>query len=127
MLTGRQAFTGDTITDVLAAVVRAEPDWASLPPDTPRQIRTLLRRCLTKDPAQRIGDASTARLEIDDARHEPEDAARQTSVAPVARGRERLAWSIAATMTIVAAAAVGFTLTHPALYRESPAGSTLRD
>ena len=113
MLTGRRAFTGDTVTDVLASVVRAEPDWAALPTDTPRPIRTLLRRCLKKDAAQRLADASAARLEIDDARSEPRDAERQPS--PVrSRGHQRLAWAVTTAMTIVAAVAVAFVLRRPA-------------
>ena len=45
MLTGRRLFTGDTTTDILAAVVRAEPDWSALPASTPSSIRRLLKRC----------------------------------------------------------------------------------
>ncbi len=67
MLTGRQTFPGDDVTEVLAAVVRGEPDWTALPPTTPPAIETLLRRCLRKDPHKRLADASTARLEIEDA------------------------------------------------------------
>ena len=67
MLTGRQAFAGESVTDVLAAVVKEDPDWSALPADTPRSIRRLLRRCLEKDPKRRLHDAADARLEIDDA------------------------------------------------------------
>ena len=52
MLTGRQAFTGETITDVLAAVVKTEPDWDGVPVTVQR----LLRSCLEKDPKQRLRD-----------------------------------------------------------------------
>src|SRR5256884_339622 len=45
MLGGRQPFEGDTVTDVLAAVVRAEPDWEALPAATPPRLRELIRRC----------------------------------------------------------------------------------
>jgi serine/threonine protein kinase len=67
MLTGRRAFAGDNITDTLAAIVRADPEWTALPPDTPPAIRRLLRRCLEKDRKRRLADISDARLEIDDA------------------------------------------------------------
>src|SRR5271155_4755216 len=50
MLTGKAAFGGETITDILAAVVRAEPDWSQLPAATPLRARVLLQRCLQKDP-----------------------------------------------------------------------------
>jgi eukaryotic-like serine/threonine-protein kinase len=54
MLTGRQAFTGDTITDVLADIVKIEPDWRALPENTPLPIRLLLRHCLQKSQAARL-------------------------------------------------------------------------
>ena len=52
MLTGRRLFDGETVTDVLAAVVRQEIDWDALPPGTPAGVRRLLRRCLDRDPRQ---------------------------------------------------------------------------
>jgi eukaryotic-like serine/threonine-protein kinase len=66
MLTGRQTFPGEDVTEILAAVIRGEPDWSLLPKDTPPAIETLLRRCLRKDPRQRLSDAATLRLDIDD-------------------------------------------------------------
>ena len=60
MLTGRPAFEGETITDILGAIVRVEPDWSRLPPLTPADVRRLLQRCLQKDMTRRlrhIGDA----------------------------------------------------------------------
>ncbi|HET6861953.1 MAG TPA: protein kinase [Pyrinomonadaceae bacterium] len=66
MLTGRQSFIGETLTDILAAVVRAEPDWNSLPQETPREIRRLLIRCLSKDPRQRLRDIGEARIAIEE-------------------------------------------------------------
>jgi Tol biopolymer transport system component len=67
MLTGRRTFGGEDVTEVLAAVVRADPDWSALPADTPRAMVTLLRRSLRKDPQQRLPNLSAARLDIDDA------------------------------------------------------------
>jgi serine/threonine protein kinase len=55
MLTGRRPFAGEDVTDTLAAIVRADPDWSALPADTPPAIRTLLRRCLEKDRLQVAG------------------------------------------------------------------------
>src|SRR3989454_219571 len=60
MLTGTRAFEGEDVSDTLAAVLRSEPDWNALPSDVPPAIRTLVRRCLVKDRAQRIADISTA-------------------------------------------------------------------
>ena len=67
MLTGRRAFDGESVSQVLAEVLKGDPDWTRLPLDTADSVRRLLRRCLTKDRTARIGDASTARLEIDEA------------------------------------------------------------
>jgi Tol biopolymer transport system component len=64
MLTGRRAFEGDDVADILAAVMRAEPDWTRLPRSTPAPVRTLLRRCLQKDKALRLRDAGDARIEL---------------------------------------------------------------
>ena len=66
MLTGRAAFAGDTITDILAAVVTREPDWTALPATTPASIRRLLTRCLEKDPKRRLRDIGDAQLEIEE-------------------------------------------------------------
>jgi tRNA A-37 threonylcarbamoyl transferase component Bud32 len=60
MLTGKRAFEGEDVSDTLAAVLRAEPDWNALPKDLPPLIRTLIQRCLEKDRRQRIADISTA-------------------------------------------------------------------
>jgi serine/threonine protein kinase/Tol biopolymer transport system component len=65
MLVGSPAFRGDTVSDVLAAVVRDSPDWTTLPTGTPACIHRLLRRCLRKDPRQRLQAIGDARIEID--------------------------------------------------------------
>ena len=65
MLAAKQSFSGETLTDILASVVRAEPDWSALPAVTPDVIRRLLRRCLTKDPKQRLRDIGEARITIE--------------------------------------------------------------
>src|SRR3990172_5862048 len=66
LLTGKQAFQGEDVTDILATVVKTEPDWSRLPEATPPSIRTLLRRCLRKDRRQRLQDATGVRIEIED-------------------------------------------------------------
>jgi len=65
MLTGRPLFSGETLTDVLASVTREEPDWAALPPATPAAIHRLLRRCLTRDPRQRLQSIGEARIALE--------------------------------------------------------------
>ena len=68
MLTGKPTFTGKTVSDTLAAVLRQDMDWNELPPKTPHSVRRLLRRCLEKEPKQRLGFIGDARLDIDDAK-----------------------------------------------------------
>jgi len=66
MLTGRRAFDGEDMTDVLGAVVRLEPDWALLPADVPPAVRTLIQRCLVKDRRLRVSDISAARFVLNE-------------------------------------------------------------
>jgi eukaryotic-like serine/threonine-protein kinase len=102
MLTGRRAFPGQDTSDILAAVIKDDPDWSALPDDTPPSIRRLLRRCLAKDPKSRLSDAAAARIEIDDAFAEP---GRDTPSAPASsRRNERFIWT--AALLLVAATAV---------------------
>jgi Tol biopolymer transport system component len=93
LLTGKQAFQGEDITDILAAVVRAEPDWQALPVAIPAKIRDLLRRCLQKDKTLRLRDAGDARIEIQEALTAPATA---EPVAAQRKNRERVAWAAAA-------------------------------
>jgi Tol biopolymer transport system component len=71
MLTGRQVFAGETVSHLIAAVLKDDPSWSALPAATPASIRRLLRRCLEKDRKRRLPDAAVGRLEIDDALHRP--------------------------------------------------------
>jgi len=66
MLTGRRPFEGETLSDSIAAVLRGEIDWARLPGETPDELRRLLRRCLERDPANRLHDIADARIVIAD-------------------------------------------------------------
>jgi Tol biopolymer transport system component len=75
MLTSSRAFDGETITDVLSAVVSKEPDWSKLPPTTPPAVVRLLRRCLRKDARTRLQSAGDARVELDEASAGAQDAA----------------------------------------------------
>jgi eukaryotic-like serine/threonine-protein kinase len=65
MMSGRQTFSGETLTDILASVVRDEPDWNTLPAATPDAVRGLLSRCLTKDPRRRLRDVGEARFVLE--------------------------------------------------------------
>jgi serine/threonine protein kinase/Tol biopolymer transport system component len=67
LLTGKPPFLGETTTETLASIIRAEPDWSLLPDATPNAIRRLLARSLQKDPKNRLRDIGDARIEIVDA------------------------------------------------------------
>ncbi len=98
MLTGKQAFAaGETVSDAVAAILKSEPDWSALPDATPAAVRRLLRRCITKDPRERLHDIADARLEIRDA-HLGETEPRTD--AP----RTRVAWGAAAILAILSIA-----------------------
>ena len=96
MLTGRPLFTGETISDTLAALLKQEPDWGALPADTPAAIRSLLRRCLKKDSVDRLHDIADARIEIQEAIAGP---AERTPTGPrrrAARWMQIIPWGVAA-------------------------------
>ena len=107
MLRGRRLFEGDTVTDVLAAVVKDPIDWASLPPATPASVRRLLERCLERDPRKRLRDIGEARISLDGTVAEPDEVAR-----PLPRSRAAL---VAGGIVVAAAAATaGWWLRSPA-------------
>ena len=62
MLAGKRAFEGEDATEVIAAVVRGEPDWSALPRELPEPIRLLLKRCLEKDRRARVSDIAVAQF-----------------------------------------------------------------
>jgi eukaryotic-like serine/threonine-protein kinase len=66
MLTGLGAFTGATISDNLASVIRAEPEWSFLPAGVPPRIQEILRLCLQKDVKQRLQAVGDARITIEE-------------------------------------------------------------
>jgi Tol biopolymer transport system component len=114
LLTGKQTFHGEDVTDILAAVVRAEPDWQALPAATPMKVRDLLRHCLQKDKRLRLRDAGDAQIEIQEALAAPAIMAALTT-APATRGwRERAAWAAALVFIVTTIAfAIGFVLRAP--------------
>ncbi len=85
MLTGRRLFTGETSSDILAAVLTRDPDWTSLPPRTPGRVAELLRRCLERNPKQRLHDIADARLELEGADSPPSSGAVAATALPPAR------------------------------------------
>ena len=103
MLTGRAPFEGDTMSELFAGILKAEPDWSRLPAETPEHIRRLLRRCLQKDRRIRLRHLGDALIEIEEP--QPQIAAAVPPVVP--RRRERLAWTIALVVVAILSAAVG--------------------
>jgi eukaryotic-like serine/threonine-protein kinase len=71
LLSGKPAFPGDTVTDILASVVKLEPDWASLPATVPPPIRRLVKRCLVKERQKRLQAIGEARLAIEEYQADP--------------------------------------------------------
>ena len=67
MLTGTRAFAGDDVSDVLASVLAREPEWTRLPSNMPPALGMYIRRCLEKNPKQRIADAQDMRLALEGA------------------------------------------------------------
>ncbi|HEY4229035.1 MAG TPA: protein kinase [Thermoanaerobaculia bacterium] len=117
MLTGRKTFEGETVSDMLAAVLRADIDWAALPRETPPSVRRVLRRCLDRDPKTRFHDIADARLELDE----------KLEVAPAAplaaRPPRRAPWLVAlAALALVA----GFGWWRALNFRPAAAPSAVR-
>ncbi len=64
MLTGKKMYSGETVPETLASVIKDEPGWSSLPSRCPGHVRALLSRCLTKDPQLRLRDIGEARIAL---------------------------------------------------------------
>ena len=103
MLTGKQTFAGDTITDVIAAVITRQPEWSDLPSTTPTRIRTLIARCLQKDPSKRLPHIGVARLEIEDG---DADIATTDAAGRATRTRTTVPW-VFAVVGLATAGALG--------------------
>ena len=85
MLSGAQPFGGETATDSIGAILHHEPDWALLPPTTPRRVRELLASCLAKDRKNRLHDIGDARLAIEQAN--------APGAEPIGQARPRQSWT----------------------------------
>ena len=103
MLTGTRVFDMREMSDTIAAVLRAEPDWTKLSAEVPEPITTLLHRCLEKDSRRRLRDIGDARLELD-ARAE---SAVSGPIDTASRRRERIVWTTAVAVLSLAALGLG--------------------
>jgi serine/threonine protein kinase len=119
MLTGKALFAGETITDVLGAVLRQDIDLSVLRAGTPSAIRRLLRRCLDRDPRQRLHHMADARLEIADAIQNPAADVPGTLVAP--RGSRLIWFGLGAAAALVVALGGWAALNRPNIGVVSPA------
>jgi Tol biopolymer transport system component len=121
MLCGKPLYSGELASDLLAAVILKDPDWAPLPASTPPRIRELLERCLRKDPKMRLRDIGDARIAIEEYLAKPDQPmAAAPPVAPAARPRVWPLWIAAALgIACLSLAAMHFTekTLDPALVR----------
>src|SRR5262249_49245685 len=118
MLTGRQAFQGKTVSDILASVLAREPDLTVLPPDLNPRVREVLRRCLNKNLKGRWQAVGDLRIELETVAADPYRTSESTT--PVRR-RHQVMWiSALGILTLIAVAASVVAL------RPSPAASEMR-
>jgi serine/threonine-protein kinase len=109
MLTGKAVFHGDTTSDILAAVLRSEPNWSALPVGTPPRIRKLLQRCLERYRNQRLRDIGEARIAIDAHEEEAPHKSRTAGVFP---------WAAVLATAVCLAVAGWWRATRPAPPRQ---------
>ena len=95
MLSGRRAFDGDDISTTMASVLMREPDMSALPAETPAGVRTLIARCLVKDPKQRLRDIGDARLLLE------EKAITHAAPAPVRAAARPVPWRLLLPLAVV--------------------------
>ena len=120
MLTGRQVFRGELMSDVMASVLKSDPDYKGLPPTIHPKLRDVLRRCLEKEPKQRWHDAGDVRVDLEQVSADPSG----TLVQPLAEGHSPrpIFPLIAAVVALVIVAAVAAWNLKPA----PPPGAVVR-
>ena len=116
MLSGHRAFSGGDVSDTLANVLKAEPDWSRLPAAAPSRVRLALRACLQKDPKQRLGDVQSVRLALEGAFE---------TVQPRAQQRGYLPWAVAAGSAALTTALIVWMAIRPQSAAELPIARVL--
>ncbi len=106
-LTGRQAFAGDTVSDMVALILQGTPPWDALPSATPPALRHLLERCLEKDAKKRMRDIGDARLDIEELL-----SGKAPAAAPTAAPAPRSARPLLFLALFLAASTLGLALFH---------------
>lgn len=117
MITGERLFSGETNSDTMAAVLRADLDFTQLPAETPEAVRRLIRRCLERDARRRLRDIGEARVRLEQWREDPDRMHEMTSLsgsemAAYSPRRSSVPWLVAA-VAICAVAALGWTVLRP--------------
>ncbi len=114
MLTGHRVFSGETVSETLAAVMMKAPAWDRLPADLPSKLSTLVRRCLEKDPRERVRDIGDVRLAMQGAFETTVSAPSEQGAAPTLRLWQR---PVPVALAVLAALGLGglavWTLTRP--------------
>jgi len=108
-LTGKQAFEGETVSDLIAKILEREPNWGDLPPQTPPRVRRLIERCLRKNARERLRDIGDARLELS----EPETAMPAVQIAPKRARANLIPWLIAGLLGVALIASLALFSRRP--------------
>ena len=111
MLTGRRAFPGDDVAEILAAVLRAEPDWSKLPSGLNPRVREVIERCLEKEARHRSHDIADVRIDLESFRRDPHGSRAESLGRP---SRSPLVWIAASFVLGAAVAATSFWRLRPA-------------
>ena len=104
MLTGHQAFPGTLVSDVLAAVIRAEPDWDGFPTRVHPGLRALLERCLQKALRSRWRDVGDVQVDLEEIAGDPTGADLFTATVQAPAARPWVPWAVSG---VLAASVVG--------------------
>jgi len=107
MLGGKRVFEGETASETLAAVMMKEPDWGRLPTDLPPKLDNLVRRCLEKDPRERVRDVGDVRLAMKGAFETMVAVPADTVTAPPMRLWQRPLPALIALLLVAVIAGVG--------------------
>ncbi len=138
MLAGRRLFEGETVSDVLAAVLTTDPDLRVLPKDLPPSIRRLLARCLDRDPRHRLQAIGEARIAIHGVGSDTRAAAYPSGASAdrreLGRRPSALPWAVTLFLAVVAAGLTALVVrrSHPSAvgpvlsYIPAPYGTTFR-
>ena len=115
MVTGRKPFIADDVSDTLALVLKFEPDWDALPPDTPARLRQLVQTCLQKDPKQRVHDVADVRLAMEGAFETTGSAPSESVLAPMLRIWQRpVGFAVGVLVALAVGGVATWSLSRPA-------------